>query len=119
MVNATDCRSVSWGFDSLPRLRDRPRPFGRFATTDPSGFGLRRPKRAIRRLDLSGEVVAVGKPDSRFRVVVPVFGLGSGSFAEYVAADEREGTVKPPTVPFPEAATLGHEVAGKLVINVA
>ena len=21
MVNATDCRSVSWGFDSLPRLR--------------------------------------------------------------------------------------------------
>ncbi len=20
MVNATDCRSVSWGFDSLPRL---------------------------------------------------------------------------------------------------
>ena len=23
MVNATDCRSVSWGFDSLPRLRIR------------------------------------------------------------------------------------------------
>ncbi len=71
------------------------------------GFGLRRPKRRIRGLDVAGEVVAVRKPDSRFKVGDAVFGLGSGSFAEYVAADERELTQKPAGVSFDDAATLG------------
>jgi len=75
--------------------------FGRFI------FGLTRPKRRVRGVDVAGEVVAVRKPDSRFRVGDAVFGLGSGSFAEYVAADESELTVKPETVSFDDAATLG------------
>ncbi len=71
------------------------------------GFGLTRPKRRIRGVDVAGEVTAVGKSDSRFKVGDAVFGLGSGSFAEYVTADERELTKKPDGVSFDDAATLG------------
>ncbi len=79
------------------------RPFiGRFL-----GFGLTRPKRRIRGVDVAGEVVAVRKSDSRFKVGDAVYGLGSGSFAEYVAADERELSKKPDSVSFDDAATLG------------
>lgn len=71
------------------------------------GFGFSRPKRRIRGVDVAGEVIAVQKPDSRFKVGDAVFGLGSGSFAEYVAADEREIAIKPPGVSYDDAATLG------------
>lgn len=71
------------------------------------GFGLTRPKRRIRGVDVAGEVVAVRKPDSRFKIGDAVFGLGAGSFAEFVAADERELTAKPNGVSFDEASTLG------------
>jgi NADPH:quinone reductase-like Zn-dependent oxidoreductase len=71
------------------------------------GFGLTRPKRRVRGVDVAGEIIAVRKPDSRFKVGDAVFGLGSGSFAEYVAADEREITPKPDGVSFDDAATLG------------
>jgi NADPH:quinone reductase-like Zn-dependent oxidoreductase len=71
------------------------------------GFGVTRPKRRIRGVDVAGEVIAVRKSDSRFKVGDAVFGLGSGSFAEYVAADEREITNKPAGVSFDDAATLG------------
>jgi len=70
-------------------------------------FGVSRPKRRIRGVDVAGEVVAVRKPDSRFKVGDAVFGLGSGSFAEYVAADESELAAKPDAVSFDDAATLG------------
>jgi len=70
-------------------------------------MGLTRPKRSIRGVDVSGKVVAVHRPDSRFRVGDEVFGLGSGSFAEYVAADESEITKKPDALSFDDAATLG------------
>jgi NADPH:quinone reductase-like Zn-dependent oxidoreductase len=46
-------------------------------------------------------------PSTGFKVGDAVFGLGSGSFAEYVAANEREITRKPDTLAFDEAATLG------------
>jgi NADPH:quinone reductase-like Zn-dependent oxidoreductase len=71
------------------------------------GFGVTRPKRRIRGVDVAGEVIAVRTADSRFKVGDAVFGLGSGSFAEYVAADERELTNKPEEVSFDDAATLG------------
>jgi len=89
-VNALDWRILSGS------------PFvGRFL------FGLRRPKRRIRGVDVSGEVVEVRKPDSRFKVGDAVFGLGSGTFAEFVAADESELTAKPDSLSFDDAATLG------------
>lgn len=71
------------------------------------GFGLRRPKRRIRGLDIAGEVVAVPQGQSKFKVGDAVFGLASGSFAEYAAADEREIAPKPDHVSFDDAATLG------------
>ena len=71
------------------------------------GFGLTRPKRRIRGVDVAGEVVAVRRSDSRFKVGDAVYGLGSGSFAEYVAADERELANKPDGISFDDAATLG------------
>jgi NADPH:quinone reductase-like Zn-dependent oxidoreductase len=71
------------------------------------GFGMTRPKRRIRGVDVAGEVLAVRKSDSRFKVGDAVFGLGSGSFAEYVAADEKELAHKPDGVSFDDAATLG------------
>lgn len=70
-------------------------------------FGLLRPKRRIRGVDVAGEVVAVRRPNSRFKVGDAVFGLGSGSFAEFVAADENELAAKPAGVSFDDAATLG------------
>jgi NADPH:quinone reductase-like Zn-dependent oxidoreductase len=72
-------------------------------------FGLARPKPKfrIRGVDVAGEVVAVRKPNSRFKVGDSVFGLGSGSFAEYVAADESELAPKPDAISFDDAATLG------------
>ena len=70
-------------------------------------FGLRRPKRAVRGVDVSGEVVSVRAKDSSLKPGDAVFGLGSGSFAEYVAADVREIVPKPPEIPFDRAATLG------------
>ncbi len=71
------------------------------------GFGLSRPKRRIRGVDVAGDVIAVSKAVSRFKIGDAVFGLGSGSFAEYVAADERELTKKPEDVSYDDAATLG------------
>lgn len=70
-------------------------------------LGLRRPKRKVRGVDVSGRVDQVRRRDSRFKVGDEVFGLGSGSFAEYVACDEKEIVHKPASLPFPEAATLG------------
>lgn len=70
-------------------------------------FGFSRPKRRIRGVDVAGEVVEVRNPNSRFKVGDAVFGLGSGSFAEFVAADESELTAKPDGISFDDAATLG------------
>ncbi len=74
------------------------------------GVGLTRPRRPIRGVDVSGDVVAIGRPDSRFKVGDTVFGAGSGSFAEYAVSDESEITNKPDNLSFDDAATLG--VAG-------
>lgn len=70
-------------------------------------FGLLRPKRRVRGVDLAGEVVEVKHTGSPFHVGGAVFGLGAGTFAEYAAADEKELTKKPETVSFDDASTLG------------
>ena len=70
-------------------------------------FGLTHPKRAVRGADVSGLVVSVRAKDSSLKPGDEVFGVGSGSFAQYVAADVSELTPKPPEIAFDGAATLG------------
>jgi len=72
--------------------------------------GFLRPRRRIRGVDVAGQVVEVRSPSSKFQVGDEVFGLGSGTFAEYVACDESELVSKPSALPYPEAAAIG--VAG-------
>lgn len=68
--------------------------------------GLSKPKRAVRGVDVAGVVEEVGAGVTRFKPGDEVFGLGSGSFAEYVSAEEKELQPKPSGLRFEEAAAL-------------
>jgi len=67
------------------------------------GFGLTKPKNPIPGLDLAGVVVAVGSDVTRFTVGDEVFGIGTGTFAEYAVADEKKLSRKPANVSFEQA----------------
>jgi hypothetical protein len=71
-----------------------------------AGFGLRRPKHLNPGRSLSGTVDAVGTGVSGFEPGDEVFGIGAGSFAEYVSV--RTGTLaaRPSTLSFDEAAAV-------------
>jgi len=51
-------------------------------------FGIRKPKNPVPGRDLAGTIVAIGSSVTRFAVGDTVFGIGSGSFAEYASARE-------------------------------
>jgi NADPH:quinone reductase-like Zn-dependent oxidoreductase len=70
------------------------------------GFGLRKPKVAIRGRDLAGRVVAVGKTVTQFRVGDEVFGICDGSFAEYACARAERLARKPANLTFGQAAAV-------------
>ncbi|GAA1272398.1 NAD(P)-dependent alcohol dehydrogenase [Sphaerisporangium rubeum] len=71
------------------------------------GFGLRRPKVAVRGRDLAGVVEAVGAKVTRFRPGDEVYGTcDTGSFAEYAAAPERLLARKPERLSFEQAAAV-------------
>ncbi len=57
--------------------------------------------------DVAGRVEAVGSAVTRFRPGDEVFGLGRGAFGEYVCTTEDKLAVKPATVSFESAATVG------------
>lgn len=69
-----------------------------------AGFGLMRPKQPILGLDVAGVVVAVGDDVTRFAVGDEVFGIASGSFAEFAMASETTLAHKPDNVSFEHAA---------------
>jgi NADPH:quinone reductase-like Zn-dependent oxidoreductase len=84
-------------------------------TADPfpmrlTGVGLFKPKNMILGADIAGCVEAVGRNVKQFRpgeaVFGDVFGLGSGSFAEYVSIPESALALKPSNVSFEEAAVV-------------
>jgi NADPH:quinone reductase-like Zn-dependent oxidoreductase len=60
--------------------------------------------------DFSGVVDAVGAGVERLKVGDEVFGITSmrqaGAFAEYVATDEKNAWIKPPSISFEQAAAL-------------
>jgi len=84
-------------------------------TADPfplrlTGVGLFKPRNTILGADIAGCVEAVGRNVKQFRpgdaVFGDVFGLGSGSFAEYVSVPESALALKPSHVSFEEAAAV-------------
>lgn len=68
--------------------------------------GLRRPKRPIPGVDLAGTVESVGGKVARFKPGDEVFGCGTGSCAEFVAAREDRIVHKPADVSFQQAAAV-------------
>ena len=74
------------------------------------GIGLFKPKNTILGADIAGCVEAVGRNVKQFQpgdaVFGDVFGLGSGSFAEYVSVPESALALKPSNVSFEEAAAV-------------
>ncbi len=81
-------------------------------------MGLSKPKFAILGLVIAGEVTAVGKNVSRYKIGDAVFGMTyfeqMGAFAEYVCMNENGSIAfKPQNMSFEEAASLpfgGHTV---------
>ncbi|MFE2427742.1 NAD(P)-dependent alcohol dehydrogenase [Streptomyces sp. NPDC059373] len=70
------------------------------------GFGLRAPKYPVRGREFAGRVDAVGKNVTRFQPGEEVFGIGEGSFAEYVCARESKLAPKPANIGFGQAAAV-------------
>jgi NADPH:quinone reductase-like Zn-dependent oxidoreductase len=70
------------------------------------GYGLRTPKIGIRGQDVAGRVEAVGTNVTRFRPGEEVFGIGDGSFAEYVCARPDKLAPKPANLTFEQAAAV-------------
>jgi NADPH:quinone reductase-like Zn-dependent oxidoreductase len=71
-----------------------------------AGFGVRVPKNRVRGSDFAGRVVAVGKDVTTLRPGNEVFGVGAGSFAEYVVAPLDKVAPKPQRVSFEQAAAV-------------
>lgn len=71
-----------------------------------AGYGLRAPKNPVIGSDVAGVVEAVGKGVSRFQPGDEVFGIGKGSYAEYVCAREDKLAPKPSNLTFEQAAVV-------------
>jgi NADPH:quinone reductase-like Zn-dependent oxidoreductase len=68
-------------------------------------MGLRRPKVAVRGMDLAGRVEAVGRNVTRFRPGDAVFGwTDGGSYAQYASTPEDHLAPKPANLTFEQAA---------------
>ena len=70
------------------------------------GYGLRRPKVAVRGRDVAGRVEAVGANVTRFQVGDEVFGTCDGAFAEYASARQDKLFLKPAGISFEQAAAV-------------
>lgn len=74
------------------------------------GTGLFKPKNTILGVDIAGSVEAIGRNTNMFQpgdaVFGDIFGLGSGSFAEYVSVPESALALKPSNISFEEAASV-------------
>lgn len=71
--------------------------------------GLRKPRRQILGSDVAGIVEAVGAGHTDFKPGDEVFGemeSYSGGFAEYVCTRGKHWVLKPPSMTFPEAASI-------------
>jgi NADPH:quinone reductase-like Zn-dependent oxidoreductase len=71
-----------------------------------AGFGLRRPKYANPGRNLAGTVQAVGADVTGFTPGDEVFGIGTGTLAEYSAARAAKLAPKPANLTFAQAAAV-------------
>src|SRR5215212_2357889 len=71
-----------------------------------AGYGLRAPNNPVIGSDVAGVVEALGKNVTRFQTSDEVFGIGKGSYAEYVCAREDKLAPKPKNLTFEQAAVL-------------
>jgi NADPH:quinone reductase-like Zn-dependent oxidoreductase len=71
-----------------------------------AGYGLRRPKQQIPGLDVAGTVVEVGADVTGFAVGDEVYGVATGSYAEYARADAGGLTHRPEQLSPEAAATI-------------
>jgi NADPH:quinone reductase-like Zn-dependent oxidoreductase len=69
-------------------------------------FGLRKPRDTRLGRDVAGVVEAVGNNITQFKPSDEVFGFCRGSLAEYAVTSERALAMKPPNVPFEQAASV-------------
>jgi len=70
------------------------------------GYGLRTPKVGVRGRDVAGRVEAVGTNVTQVQPGEEVFGIGEGSFAEYVSARPDKLAPKPANLTFEQAAAV-------------
>ena len=70
------------------------------------GFGLRGPKTRVPGNDFSGHIESLGKDVGKFEVGDEVFGICSGSFAEYVCAREDRLVRRPTNLTLEQAAVV-------------
>jgi len=71
-----------------------------------AGYGLRAPKNPVIGSDVAGVVEAVGNNVTRFQPGDEVFGIGKGSYAEYVCAREDKLAPRPANLTFEQAAVV-------------
>src|ERR687897_2438648 len=71
-----------------------------------AGYGFRAPKNPVIGSDVAGVVEEVGKKVTRFQPGDEVFGIGKGSYAEYVCAGGDKLAPKPTNLTFEQAAVL-------------
>jgi NADPH:quinone reductase-like Zn-dependent oxidoreductase len=69
-------------------------------------MGLRRPRQPVPGLDLSGVVAEVGAAVTRFAPGDEVYGIGTGTFADYAIAKEGKLAAKPAALTHEQAATV-------------
>jgi NADPH:quinone reductase-like Zn-dependent oxidoreductase len=69
-----------------------------------AGFGVRAPKNAVRGSEFAGVVEAVAPDVTTLRPGDEVYGIGRGSFAEYVVAPAGKVAPKPAGLTFEQAA---------------
>ena len=69
-------------------------------------MGLRRPSNPVPGRDVAGTVVETGVGVTRFSPGDEVYGVATGSFAEYAVADEGALAPKPTNLSFAEAAVV-------------
>ncbi len=71
-----------------------------------AGYGLRAPKNPVIGSDVAGIVEDIGENVSGFQRGDEVFGIGEGSYAEYVRAREDKLAPKPVNLTFEQAAVV-------------